>query len=513
MTTTDQQPVPQSDELGGALRMEGVSKRYPGTLAVDEVSFTVRAGEVHALIGENGAGKSTLMKIIAGAFDDYTGRIFIGPAPVTLHSPARARAVGIQMIHQELSLAAPLSIAENVLAGRLPTRYGFVRRKAMIAETRRCLARVGLDLDPMTLVEDISQHEAQLVEIAKALGNRPCILVMDEPTSALSREEVARLFEIIRRLRRQGLAIVYISHHLPEIQEIADRVTVMRDGRHVATEDIDKTTSAQLVEMMVGRSVATLYAERKRSPGPVRLQVDRLSRYGFFHEVSLELREGEILGIGGLSGAGRSELARSICGIDPLDAGSVILDDRDITPESYSEAIGAGVAYLTEDRKGQGLALRMTLAENALSAIIPRQCRLGWYRPGRGRGLLAGLIDELAVHPPQPRRIVSTLSGGNQQKALLAKWLALDGDVLILDEPTRGVDVGAKVVIHQAIARLADAGKCVLLISSDLPELVGLSDRVVIMRQGHLIGEIPKARCTEAAVLLAANGEGEFVSP
>ena len=512
MPAPDPQPTQQADEFGGALRMEGVSKRYPGTLAVDEVSFAVRAGEVHALIGENGAGKSTLMKIIAGAFDDYTGRIFIGSAPVTLHSPAQGRAVGIQMIHQELSLAAPLSIAENVLAGRLPTKWGFVRRAAMIAETRRCLDRVGLNLDPMTLVEDISQHETQLVEIAKALGNSPCILVMDEPTSALSREEVQRLFEIIRRLRRQGLAIVYISHHLPEIQQIADRVTVMRDGKRVATEEIDKTTSAQLVEMMVGRNVSTLYAERERPPGRVRLRVEQVSRYGFFHEVSLEVREGEILGIGGLSGAGRSELARSICGIDPLDAGGVYLDDREITPESYPEAIAEGLAYLTEDRKGQGLALRMTLAENALSAIIPRHCRFGWYRPGRGRGLLSRLIGDLEVHPPEPRRTVITLSGGNQQKALLAKWLAVEGDVLILDEPTRGVDVGAKVVIHQAIAKLADAGKCVLLISSDLPELVGLSDRVVIMRQGHLIGEIPKARCTEAAVLLAANGEGEFVS-
>jgi len=538
MPEQDRHPTPPSadNEQGAAFRMEGVSKRYPGTLAVDDVSFTVRAGEVHALIGENGAGKSTLMKIIAGAFDDYTGVTRIGDKPVTLHSPAQAKAVGIQMIHQELSLAPPLSIAENILAGRLPSRYGFIRRAAMLAETRQCLKRVGLDIDPNTLVEDISQHEAQLVEIAKALGNRPCILVMDEPTSALSREEVQRLFTIIRRLRRQGLAIVYISHHLTEIQEIADRVTVMRDGKRVATEEIDNVTSEQLVEMMVGRSVSTLYAQRTHQPGPVRLQVHAASRYGFFHDVSFDIREGEILGIAGLSGAGRSELARSICGIDPMDAGSVYLDappaptavieanddadddtddeidDGEITPANYVEAISAGLAYLTEDRKQQGLALRMTLAENAMSAIIPRQCHLGWYRPRTGKGLLARLIDMLKVHPPQPNRLVSALSGGNQQKVLLAKWLATDPTVLILDEPTRGVDVGAKAVIHQAIAKIADEGKCVLLISSDLPELIGLSDRVVIMRQGHLIGEIPKARCTEAAVLLAANGEGEFVS-
>ena len=494
------------------MRMAGVSKRYPGTLAVDEVSFAVRAGEVHALIGENGAGKSTLMKIIAGAFDDYTGQVFIGSAPVTLHSPAQARGVGIQMIHQELSLAAPLSIAENILAGRLPTKWGFVRRRAMIDETRRGLDLVGLDLDPTTLVEDISQHEAQLVEIAKALGNRPCILVMDEPTSALSRAEVRRLFDIIRQLRRQGLAIVYISHHLSEVQEVADRVTVLRDGKRVGTEDIGNVTSAQLVEMMVGRSVSTLYAERQRCPGEVRLRIRQASRYGFFHDVSLELHAGEILGVGGLSGAGRSELARSICGIDPLDFGEVCLDGRDVTPESYPEAIDAGLAYLSEDRKQQGLALRMTLGANVLSAIIPRQCRFGWYRPGSDRGLLSKLLGRLDVNPPEPNRLLSTLSGGNQQKALLAKWLATGPDVLILDEPTRGVDVGAKAVIHRAVAEIADAGKCVLLISSDLPELIGLSDRIVIMRQGHVIGEIPNTHCTEAAVLLAANGEGQFVS-
>lgn len=499
------------EQLGVALRMEGVSKRYPGTLAVDGVDFTVQAGEVHALVGENGAGKTTLMKILAGSFDDYTGRVFLGSAPVALHSPAAAKAAGIQMIHQELSLAAPLSIAENVLAGRLPRRGPLLDRRKMLAETRRFLVRVGLELDPLTPVEEISLHEAQLVEIAKALANSPCILVMDEPTSALSRQEVERLFEIIRRLRRQGLAIVYISHHLSEVLQIADRVTVLRDGRRVATEKISDVTSARLVEMMVGRSVWGLYAERKAPPGRERLVVEHLSRYGFFHDVSFGVRAGEVLGLGGLSGAGRSELARSLCGIDPIDAGRIRLDGRTLRCSRYQDAIRAGLAYLTEDRKAQGLALRMSLAENVLSAIIPRHCRRGVYWPGRGSGLLGRLIDALAILPPQPRRMARTLSGGNQQKALLAKWLAAEPQVLILDEPTRGVDVGAKVIIHRAIAELADAGKCVILISGDLPELVRLSDRILIMRQGHLIGQIDKADATEASVLLAANGEGRLV--
>ena len=503
---------PHMADIGVALQMEHVTKRYPGTLAVDGVDLEVCSGDVHALVGENGAGKSTLMKIIAGAFNDYTGRILISGREVALHSPAAARANGIQMIHQELSLAPPLSIAENVLAGRLPTRGGLLARRAMIAETRRCLDRVGLDLDPETPVEEISPHEAQLVEIAKALGNHPCILVMDEPTSALGREEVQRLFVLIGNLRRQGLAIIYISHHLQEIFEVADRVTVLRDGRKVATHPIKDITAARLVETMVGRCVSDLYATRRARPGEERLRVQDLSRFGFFHHVSFGVRAGEILGFCGLSGAGRSELARAICGIDPVDEGRIFLRGAAVAPRSYGHAIRAGLVYLTEDRKAQGLALRLGVAQNILSAIIPRQCTAGLvYREGRGRETVARLVRALQVLPPDPARTAGNLSGGNQQKVLLAKWLATDPEVLILDEPTRGVDVGAKVVIHQAIAELADRGKAVILISSDLPELVGLSDRIVVMRKGHLIGQLPEDRRDESAALLAANGEGVLV--
>jgi ABC-type sugar transport system ATPase subunit len=492
------------------LRLEQVSKRFPGTRAVDRVDFEARAGEVHALMGENGAGKSTLMKILAGAFDDYTGRILIGGEQVELRSPAAARARGIAMIYQELSLAPPLSVAENVLAGRLPVRRGvWLDRRALAEEAARALARVGLEIDPRTPVEDLSLHEAQLVEIAKALAGRPCILVMDEPTSALSREEVERLFDIIRRLRDEGLTIVYISHHLPEIFRIADRVTVMRDGRKVGTHAIRDVTGPQLVEMMIGGAAASLYATRAAAPGPPLLRVERLSRFGFFHDVSFEVRAGEILGLGGLAGAGRTELARSLCGIDPLDAGRVLLRDREIAPADPAAAIAAGLAYLPEDRKAQGLALRMTVAENTLAAVIPRHCTFGFHRPGPGRGLVARLVAALQVHPPEPSREAATLSGGNQQKVLLAKWLATDPEVLVLDEPTRGVDVGAKAVIHRAIADVADRGKAVILISSDLPELAGLSDRIVVLRKGHVLGELAGGGVTEEKVLLAANGELE----
>jgi len=492
-----------------ALALRGISKRFPGTQAVNDVDLEFHAGEVHAVIGENGAGKTTLMNIIAGAFSDYSGQLLIQGRPVWLHSPARAKAGGIQMIHQELSLAPPLSLAENILAGRLPARGLWLDRRALLAEARRWLACVGLDLDPRSPVEDLSPHEAQLVEIAKALSNRPSILVMDEPTSALSRQEVERLFEIIRDLKGSGLAIIYISHHLPEIFEVADRVTVLRDGRNVGTHAIAQVTSRQLVELMLGGAPSDPHAWRRAAPGAVRLEVQGLTRWGFFHDCSFQVRAGEILGLAGLNGAGRSELARSLCGIDPLDAGRRALDGREIAPRACAQGIRAGLAYLSEDRKTQGLALRLTAAENLLAAIIPRQCRAGVYL-GRGQGeLVRRLIGGLKVQPPEPQRELATFSGGNQQKVLLAKWLATEPAVLILDEPTRGVDVGAKAVIHRAIAAAADRGRSVILISSDLPELVNLSDRILIMRRGRLAGEMRGPQCTEQGVLLAMNGEME----
>jgi len=480
-------------------------------LAVDGVDFELRAGEIHALLGENGAGKSTLVKLIAGSFTDYTGEVRIGGELVSLHSPASSKALGIEMIHQELSLALPLSVAENILAGRLPTKFGLLDRKAMRREAKELLQQVGLSFDPDTLVEQISLPEAQLVEIAKALGNRPRILIMDEPTSALSRAEVARLFDIVRKLRETGLAVIYISHHLPELREIADRVTVMRDGKKVSTVEMSDVTSAQLVDMMVGRSVSDFYANRIQAPGEERLSVQSLYRFGFFHDVSFSVRGSEIVGIGGLSGSGRSEIARAICRLDPIDSGQVSIDGVLSNSRSYSEAIREGLAYLTEDRKSQGLALRLDMQDNILSGIVGRLSHGGLYFPAKDNGIVEDLISKLQVYPPDASRAVGNLSGGNQQKVLLAKWLATRPKVLILDEPTRGVDVGAKVVIHRAIAQAADEGVAVLLISSDLPELVGLSDRVLILRNGHLTGQLYKGNCTEESVLLAANGQGELL--
>ena len=487
-----------------ALEMREVSKRFPGTLAVDKVSLEVRRGEVHALVGENGAGKSTLMKMLAGSFDDYTGDIAIGGRVVPVHTPALAKKHGIGMIYQELSLAKPISIAENLLVGRLPKKSGFLDKAKIRSETRHWLEQVGLDLDPDLPVEDISPHEAQLVEIAKVLATSPSILVMDEPTSALSREEVERLFTIIDGLKKQGMAVIYISHHLPEIDRIADRVTIMRDGKKVTTKNMRETSRQEIVQMMVGSLREDQHVGAARVPGKEILRVENLSRWGFFHRINLTGYAGEILGVCGLAGAGRSELARVLVGLDKKDAGRILIDDQEVKITSMAQALKAGIAYLTEDRKAEGLALKMSVGENALVGVIPKHSTAGVYFAKRGKSLLGRLMQELVVSPNDPSRMVGNLSGGNQQKVLLAKWMATEPRVLILDEPTRGVDIGAKMVIHDSIRKLADSGHCVILISSDLPELVGLADRVMIMRQGKFTREMPRSECTEESVLLAA---------
>jgi len=492
-----------------ALEMSSVSKSFPGTLAVDRVDFQVKSGEVHALLGENGAGKSTLMKMLAGSYDDYSGQIRINGRDVRLNTPGTAKSHGIGMIYQELSLARPITIAENILIGRLPRR-DFLRidRRAMVEETRACLEKVGLHIDPMTPVSDISQHEAQLVEIAKVLGNNPSILVMDEPTSSLSRDEIRNLFSIIDSLRKQGLAVIYISHRLPEIFRIADRVTILRDGRKVLTTELRDVTSSTLVQMMVGENIEEYYKNRTTNRGREALRVEDLSRNGFFHDISLTAREGEVLGIAGLSGAGRSEFGRSLCGIDPSDRGRIFLRGKRIPRGSYRKSVKKGLIYLSEDRNRDGLFHGQPVGQNILSTVIDENCTAGFYREKKTRGVLRDLMQKLRIRPAREEADVSTLSGGNQQKVFLAKWLAAAPDILVLDEPTKGVDVGARSGIHQAIQEIADRGRTVLLISSDLTELVALSDRVLIMRGGYIIDELAKEQLSEEAVLLAANGEG-----
>jgi len=492
--------------------MIGISKRFPGTVAVDGVDFSVGTGEVHALLGENGAGKSTLVKVLAGGFADYGGEIRIDGKRADIRTPSAAKTHGIAMIHQELSLSPTQSVAENMLAGRLPVRAGvFVDRKAMNRQTAFLLARVGMDLDPATPVGRLSQHEAQLVEIARALGSEPRILIMDEPTSALTRDDVARLFGIIRKLKEEGLAVIYISHHLFEVFEIADRASVLRDGRLAGVREVAASSPEGLVRMMVGRDLTfacrATGPEGGGSPGrSERLAATGLGRLGFFSDVSFRLAPGEIVGLCGLAGSGRTELARSLCGIDPLGQGTVTLEGKPVKIRSLADALSHGLAYLTEDRKQQGLALRLTLRENVLSALIPGMGPGPIYAANSRIDVFSGLVEGLRITPPDPRQVTRNLSGGNQQKALLAKWLATKPKVLILDEPTRGVDVGAKALIHESILRLAGEGAAILLISSDLPELIQLSNRFLVMRKGRLIGELQREGTTEEGLLLAANG-------
>ena len=497
-----------------ALDMRAVSKQFPGTLAVNKVDFQVRKGEVHALMGENGAGKSTLMKVLAGLYNDYTGQIFIDGVERQLHSPNMAKEYGIGMVYQELSLARRISIYENLLVGRLPKKNAlFIDKKKAIAEAKALLARVGLEnLDPTIDISEISQCDAQLVEIAKVLGSEPKILVMDEPTSALSSEEVQRLFRIIRNLKEQGLAIVYISHHLAEIFEIADTVTVMRDGQKVDTFPISETNSEMLVEKMVGEPIKAFYGDHASTvTDEVVLQVEDYTRWGFFHHVNFSLHKGEVLAICGLAGSGRTEIARSMISVDHADGGRLLIHGKETHFKNFGEAIAGGLGYLTEDRKVVGLALPQTVEDNILSCIIDQNSKGIWFNAKKQRKLVEEKIEEMSVYPADPLRQVNSFSGGNQQKVLMAKWLAANVNILILDEPTRGVDVNAKQTIHNAVRKFVARGNSVILLSSDLPEVVGLSDRAVILREGHIIGEIQKEDITENALLIAANGEGEHV--
>ncbi len=499
-----------------ALEMHKVSKVFPGTLAVNEVSLRVRQGEVHALMGENGAGKSTLMKILAGAFSDYTGDICIDGKHVTLHTPIMAKEEGVEMVYQELSIAYNRSVAENMFAGKIPTKGIFIDEKMLEKKAVEALKRVDLQnkVNVTALMKDVSQHEAQLIEMAKALNNHPKILVMDEPTSALSNREVEMLFKIIEKLKREGMSIIYISHHLPEVFQVADRVTVLRDGQLIASENIEDVTEAQLVEMMVGEKIQEFYKETVAHIGEKIFSVKNLTRYGFVHNISFDLYKGEILGVMGLAGAGRTELGRCIVGADPCDLGEVVLEGEHIKPKNMAQMLNKGISYLSENRKTEGLALRLSNHENILSVIIERLSDWGFYRPGKkGKAIVQNLYEDLAIYPPNPEVKTSNLSGGNQQKVLLAKWLSTSPKILILDEPTRGVDVGAKKLIHETIVQLAESGVSIILLSSDLPELVALSDRVTVIEQGHMIGELQKEDgISENKVLLAANGQRSVLS-
>ncbi|MDJ1159163.1 sugar ABC transporter ATP-binding protein [Chelatococcus sp. SYSU_G07232] len=475
--------------------MRAISKTFPGVKALSNVALRVYPGEVHALMGENGAGKSTLMKILSGAYQaDPGGEIRIGGETVHIDGPLTARRLGVSIIYQELSLSPNLTVAENMLLGREHARLSFVDRRSMNALCAPVLQRLGVHFSPATRVAELTMAERQLVEIGRALVARSRILVMDEPTTSLSSRETERLFDIVRQLRAEGLAIVYISHRMAEIYELADRVSVLRDGTHVGSLDRAELSAEKLVRMMVGRDLSTFYKKEHDahgSRGPVIFSVRDVGDGSRIGPCSLDLHEGEVLGLAGLVGAGRTELARLIYGADPRTTGTITLDGRPVKATHPGEAIEAGIVYLTEDRKQLGLFLDMTVRENVNLGVIGRDSRIGGLLDRRAaRRRAAAAVKNLGIRVPTDQVSVGALSGGNQQKVLLARLLETRPRVLILDEPTRGVDIGARSEIYRLIDDVAKAGGGVIVISSELPEIVGICDRVLVMREGVIAGEV-----------------------
>ena len=493
------------------LALEHVGMAFGAVRALQDVSLDLYGGEIHALAGENGAGKSTLVKILAGVHRPDEGRVLLDGRPRDFRGPGDARQAGVAVIYQEPTLFPDLSVAENIFMGRQPrARLGRIDRRALRTATKGLFERLGVSLDPDRPARGLSIADQQIVEIAKALSRDARVLVMDEPTAALSGNEAARLFTVARTLREQGCALLFISHRLEEIFELCTRVTTLRDGRLIATEDLDGLTPDDLVQRMVGRELGTLYPRQDTTPGEPVLQVARLTREGVFTDVSFEVRAGEIVALAGLVGAGRSEVARAVFGVDRYDAGAVRVRGERLPGASPTAAMAAGIALVPEDRRQQGLVMDGSIERNiGLTAL--RSLRRG---PAYGpiisrraeRDHAADWAIRLRLKYARLSDAVGVLSGGNQQKVVLAKWLATEPAVLIVDEPTRGIDVGTKAEVHRLLSELAAGGLAVLMISSDLPEVLAMADRVLVMHEGRLAAEIARADATEEAVLAAATG-------
>lgn len=491
-------------ETPPAVALKGISKRFPGVAAVSEVDLGIHAGEVHVFAGENGAGKSTLMKLIAQIEVPTTGSVEIAGVPMRHRGPGAARELGISMVHQEFALALDLTVAENLFIGQEPGSLGWISRGAERSAAANLLDRVGLDIDPNRKVGSLSTAQQQRIELAKALAVESTVLILDEPTASLTERETHELFGIIGELTERGIAVLYISHRLDEIFDIGDRVTVMRDGVVIDTKPVSELDETRLVQLMVGRDVANLYPRQHREPGDVRLRVSELNRGAVLHDVSFEVRAGEIVGLAGLVGAGRTELARSVFGAEPPDSGTVSLDEKALKIRSPSDAIAAGIGYLTESRKSDGLALQLGVDKNITLAKLPMAG--GLIDLGQERRVAERESDNLRIRVPWLGRPVQMLSGGNQQKVVLARWLETGAEVLLFDEPGRGMDVGAKSEMFQQMDQLAADGKAVVFISSYLPELLNMCDRILVMRAGRITGELAREQFSEERVVALATG-------
>lgn len=489
------------------LEMRGIGKSFPGVRALDAVDFELRAGEVHVLLGENGAGKSTLMKILSGAYRPDDGEIRIAGEPRRIATPQHAQSLGISTIYQEFNLIPHLPVSANIFLGREPCRAGFLLdRRTMRRQAEQALRELDVAIDAGSPISALGVAEQQMVEVAKALSLDARILVMDEPTSALTGSEIQTLFAIVRRLRDRGVGIVYISHRMEELFEIGDRVTVLRDGRKVATHRLAEVSVKRLIRDMADRELTDHFPRAAVEAGPPVLQVSNLTTRTKLRGVSFELRRGEILGVAGLLGSGRTEMARAIFGADPVESGEILVHGKVRRLRSPREAIRAGIALLPEDRRQMGLVLPLSIKRNVSLPNTDQVYPRGLLRPATERRLAEECVAGLRVKTPHVDQATANLSGGNQQKVVLGKWLARDSAIFIFDEPTRGIDVGAKVEIYRLMNRLTQQGAAILMISSEMPEVLGMSDRILVMREGRIAGEFNRAEATQEAVLAKALG-------
>ena len=490
------------------LEASHITKHFPGTLALDNVHLELLPGEIHAVMGENGAGKSTLMKILAGVIAPDTGELRLEGKPVVFTSPHQALVHGIAIVYQELNMVPTLTVAENLFPGRLPVnRFGMVRYRELFRNAEREIQKLNVSIDPQALVSDLSIAHQQLVEIAKALSRECKVLILDEPTSALTERETDMLLGLLRRLASEGMGILYISHKLKEVFAVADRVTVLRDGKYVGTQIISETTPDALIRMMVGRDLGTLFPHKSEKVGASLFQVKNLIVPGFGAPNSFELHHGEILGFSGLIGSGRTELARAIFGAEPKVSGQLFLDGTPVEITSPKQAIEHGIGYLPEDRKAAGLFLEMSIRQNIAATVIKDVSSGGVVMPAKEREIAEQSVQRLGISTPSIEQEVRRLSGGNQQKTLIAKWLAIKPKILIVDEPTRGIDVGAKREIHFLLRSLANAGVGIIVISSELPEILGMCDRILVMHEGAIVGEFQAEEATEEKIMRVASGQ------
>ena len=492
------------------LEMRDIGKSFPGVKALQGVSLTVREGQVHALLGENGAGKSTLIKILSGAYTRDEGEILFEGKRADIRVPEDAQALGISTIYQEFNLAKDLTVAENIFLGQLPTKGLRVDWETARRKARALLDRLGSSISADAVVAGLTVAEQQLVEIAKALNRRTRILIMDEPSAVLSEADLEHLFEVVRALQAEGIGIIYISHRMREIFELADEVTVLKDGRYVATRPVASVTMDELVKLMIGRDLKDAYPPRTATPGEVVLEVKNLSRAKLVHDVSFTVRAGEIVGFAGITGSGRTEVARALFGADP-HKGEIKVSGKPYQATSPTEAIRQGIALVNEDRKAHGLFLKLDVTVNTTITALKSLCRFGVIQRAKENDLVQRRIQDLRIKTPDARFLVLNMSGGNQQKVILARWLSVAPKVLIMDEPTRGIDVGSKSEIYAIMNDLTSRGVGIIMISSELPEVLGMSDRIMVMREGTIVGELSRAEATEEGIMKHAVG-GELVA-